>query len=350
MGKPSEGEKREYRKKVKPLLLKEYSGDKGAWKQALKRAWDTRQFEIELSWKRTNYFSIMVGALFIGYYSIIVKENGKNEELLAILIALLGFCASLAWFFVNKGSKFWQEKWEIDIDCIEAITKDNKLHSNIFGYHNKHKQIGLTSAYPFSVSKINMVFSAIVTVAWFCIYVISVWNFSQKDIIDSMKLQECDFWIKLQEYSFWMKFQDIMDSMKLQEYDSLIVFVLFIILLVGCFEIIRSLGKSSFADEQKPLAGDNPNIKEKIYYYDEETKKTGFLRWVFFIMVKVLRVFVLRVLAVLCYGVIVLRIVVIALLISLVLYYIEKSLPITTPKTQTTPTMPHTHTILPSSD
>ena len=228
MGKPTEGEKQEYKKKVKL----EVPGDK--WEEALKRAWDTRRFEIELSWKRTNYFSIMVGALFIGYYTL------KDEPLLAILISLLGFCASLAWFFVNKGSKFWQENWEINIDCIEAITKDNMLHSNVFSYHYNHRPLHPTRAYPFSVSKINMVFSGFVTIAWFIIYVYSIWNSSQ--------------------FCFLMK---------------LALSDIAVIVLIISSLIISHYGNSSFAGKEKTLADDNPCPKKEVYYYqDSECKET----------------------------------------------------------------------------
>ena len=145
--------------------------DENKWADVLERAWTIRTFEIDTSWKRTNYFSIMVGALFIGYYTITKNDNANNyfsndpSFFVTILITLLGFIASLTWFFVNKGSKFWQENWEINIDEIESATKHNKVHSNVFT-KNKYSAFHPTKTYPFSVSKLNMIFSAIVTISW----------------------------------------------------------------------------------------------------------------------------------------------------------------------------------------
>lgn len=59
------------------------------WSEVLKRAWEIRNFEIELFWKRSTYFSVLVGALFIAYYTL---EKGDNTlELLKELIAFRVF-------------------------------------------------------------------------------------------------------------------------------------------------------------------------------------------------------------------------------------------------------------------
>ena len=48
--------------------IKEYKEEK--LEEALEIALDTRKFEIELYWKRTGYFVLFIGAVFIGYYKI----------------------------------------------------------------------------------------------------------------------------------------------------------------------------------------------------------------------------------------------------------------------------------------
>lgn len=49
-------------------------------KQAFNIALETRRFEIELYWKRTAYFILFLGAVFIGYYQII-REFGLRKSL-----------------------------------------------------------------------------------------------------------------------------------------------------------------------------------------------------------------------------------------------------------------------------
>ena len=41
--------------------------------KALEIALDTRKFEIELYWKRTGYFVLFIGAIFVGYYNVFFK-------------------------------------------------------------------------------------------------------------------------------------------------------------------------------------------------------------------------------------------------------------------------------------
>ena len=201
------------------------------WDQALKRAWDTRTFEIETLWKRTNYFSIMVGALFVGY-------NNVNKDMVVskFVIILLGFVASLIWFFINKGSKFWQEKWEIDINQIEKAMDTNKLHSNVFTYKNKHCAFHPTRTYPFSVSKLNMLFSCFITCAWGLLF-----------IYESYIYFNCA-WITTNG-----------------------LFIILLIALIGSVFLIIWLGKSSFADKNsEEIAGQEDTKEEnKIYHYKD---------------------------------------------------------------------------------
>ena len=52
-------------------------------REALDIALDTRKFEIELYWKRANYFVIIIGAIFIGFYTVEGYYHG-------FLLCLLG--------------------------------------------------------------------------------------------------------------------------------------------------------------------------------------------------------------------------------------------------------------------
>ena len=70
--------------------------------KALEIALDTRKFEIELYWKRTAYFVIFIGAIFVGYYNVF--SNSKSHWA-SLFIAALGFLLSLLWYMANRGSK-----------------------------------------------------------------------------------------------------------------------------------------------------------------------------------------------------------------------------------------------------
>ena len=150
--------------------------NKGKLEEAFKIALDTRKFEIELYWKRTGYFVLFIGAVFVGYYNIakevgyynIAKESISEyqKEWLLLLLAALGFLLSLLWYMANRGSKFWQENWEAHIEELST-----HLGVPIFGIikRREHSIRNLMQEYPFSVSKVNQMVSLIITFTWLLI-------------------------------------------------------------------------------------------------------------------------------------------------------------------------------------
>ena len=88
---------------------------------ALAFALDIRKFEIKLYWKRATYFWAFLAVTLGGYLTVFTaKEIAAQQRLDALLvISCLGIVFSLAWHFVNQGSKFWQENWENHVDLLE---------------------------------------------------------------------------------------------------------------------------------------------------------------------------------------------------------------------------------------
>jgi len=76
--------------------------------KCLEIALANRAFEIDLVWKRTLVFWGFVAVLFIG----IVQAIDKSRALTVALVSL-GGVFSLVWTLVSRGSKSWQESWEI---------------------------------------------------------------------------------------------------------------------------------------------------------------------------------------------------------------------------------------------
>jgi hypothetical protein len=126
--------------------------------QALIEARENRKFEIDLYWKRAGYFWVFIALTFGGYATL------QTRPVLAFLTACSGFVFSLAWYFVNRGSKQWQENWELHVDLLEddvagPIYKTVVQRSPTCFYK-------LNEPYPFSVSKINQLLSLYVTIVW----------------------------------------------------------------------------------------------------------------------------------------------------------------------------------------
>ena len=130
--------------------------------KALNVALDIRKFEIGLYWTRAAYFWTFIGISFAAYGAELdSKDHYPKKAEMLLAISCVGFVFSLAWYFVNRASKFWQENWEKHVDLLEdgvigplykTVVRDTKI-----------KGWRLLDAYPFSVSKINQILSLFVT-------------------------------------------------------------------------------------------------------------------------------------------------------------------------------------------
>lgn len=138
------------------LGVKESDTEQKDLSNLLKKAWEIRNFEIELFWKRTAYFSTIVGALFVSYYT------AKSE---LCFIAFLGSISSLVWLLSNLGSKFWQENWEKHIDLLEEETKSGDIYKVVL-MDNRYMA--------YSVSKLSIFLSAIIFISWIYLYLVAL--------------------------------------------------------------------------------------------------------------------------------------------------------------------------------
>ncbi len=98
---------------------------------ALNRAHQIRQFEIELYWKRANYFWILQAAVFAAI-GITWRIGGTSfPGVLPVALSALGALTASAGYFSAKGSKFWQENWEHHIDMLEDEF-EGRLHKTAY--------------------------------------------------------------------------------------------------------------------------------------------------------------------------------------------------------------------------
>ena len=73
-------------------------------KDLYKTLLDTRNLEINLFWQRSNYFLVLNTGIAFGFFN--------TKERFAIIFAIVGLFASLLWFWVCLGGKYWQTRWE----------------------------------------------------------------------------------------------------------------------------------------------------------------------------------------------------------------------------------------------
>lgn len=125
--------------------------------RAFNKAWETRNFEIEMYWKRATYFWAFIASTFVGYFALVgsdsYQEPDKYAHVDVYIIICIGFVLSYAWLLTNIGSKSWQRHWEVHVDLLEdAFT--GPLYKTVH------------STETFSVSKINEIVSAMFTAVW----------------------------------------------------------------------------------------------------------------------------------------------------------------------------------------
>jgi uncharacterized Tic20 family protein len=125
---------------------------------AFKKAWETRNFEIDKFWQRSTFFWGFIALIFTGYVTVVTGKNSETTKgmYLDFYLILLGLIFSVAWFLVIRGSKRWQENWEEHIDYLEdEIT--GPLYKTLY-YKGKNY---------YSVSKIVQILAGVVIATWF---------------------------------------------------------------------------------------------------------------------------------------------------------------------------------------
>lgn len=117
----------------------------------------TRNFEIELFWKRSLFFWGFIASALVGYATLV-----KYNEFLAVIVACFGFVCSVAWSLANRGSKYWQENWESIVAELEDDVTGELFKSR---GAQQRKGVWLTSR-KFSVSKVTIALSDFTILIW----------------------------------------------------------------------------------------------------------------------------------------------------------------------------------------
>jgi polyferredoxin len=85
---------------------------------------DTRKFEIQLFWQRSNYFLLLSTAIATGCLA-----SMATMPLASSVLAAFGLVVSYLWFNINCGGKYWQTRWEAEAARME---KHAVVGANLF--------------------------------------------------------------------------------------------------------------------------------------------------------------------------------------------------------------------------
>lgn len=112
-----------------------------------------------------------IGVAFVAFFQIISSDPKKNQVYLTIIVSVIGYFFSLGRYFVNRGSKYWQENWERHVKYLEQ-----KIQGPLFSYVKIPDQRfwNLTDSYPFSVSRVNQLLNVLMILFWLVAFEISL--------------------------------------------------------------------------------------------------------------------------------------------------------------------------------
>jgi hypothetical protein len=141
----------------------------------LENALTQRNFEIEHFWKRGWFFGLLLLGIATVYFQYTRKDNEYH-----IYIALLGLLVSFFQGLMNRGSKYWQERWENKTKNLETLLKvditKTKRYGNFERYYldagtlAKGENI-FTRASRYSVSKLTFLIWDLITFFWLFLWI-----------------------------------------------------------------------------------------------------------------------------------------------------------------------------------
>ena len=155
-------------------------------KESLKYAHDIRKFEIDLLWRRSTFIWTIITVILTGVVALITKNDFNDKYQLKIILSFLGLFISICWYYMNRASKLWQDKWEC---CIMANEDDvtGPLYKNSSTYEVDSNFFKLTDAYSFSPSKILIIISLFFILIWavlITLQIYEIFTFIQNNTFD----------------------------------------------------------------------------------------------------------------------------------------------------------------------
>ena len=152
-----------------------------------------RNFEIEYFWKRGWFFGALILALFTGYFQVKTSKPEFKIQDYSICIAFVAFLVSLSQSLMNRGSKYWQERWEYKTKNRESALGIDVTKTRNYNEYERYlidacilakKENDFLRSARFSVSKLTIIVWDIITI--FCLL---IWC-SEIDFIPISKIDD----------------------------------------------------------------------------------------------------------------------------------------------------------------
>ncbi|WP_147615793.1 RipA family octameric membrane protein [Treponema pectinovorum] len=123
-----------------------------------------RNFHYDNFNKWMTFFYVAVGAIFVGYYSIVEKTELNFEK---IIILSIGLLVSIFWHWSCKGYYYWITNFIQLIQLYEEkMPPMNRVYFCMVNKASNNNYCNPVSGANISTSKITLLFSFIVTFSW----------------------------------------------------------------------------------------------------------------------------------------------------------------------------------------
>ncbi|MCL2327376.1 MAG: hypothetical protein FWC39_02555 [Bacteroidetes bacterium] len=155
-----------------------------------------RNLELNLFWQRSWFFGALLLAVVSGYFVNIEKGPFVPPICVSFLLVLISLFQSL----MNRGSKYWQERWKhytqdieksIRINVLKTEMPNSKERKKIDKDITDKKENFLTKSRKFSVSKLTILVWDII-----CLCSFMLWGHDIFRIFSSPNI-DCYFTVKI---------------------------------------------------------------------------------------------------------------------------------------------------------
>ena len=146
-------------------------------KLEFEKSLELRNFEIKNFWNRAWFFGALMVAIASAYFEARKPEKMLEEDY-RVYLAFLGFVVSLLQCLMNRGSKYWQERWENKTKNKESklgidLTKTKHVNERWLldaGTLAKNENL-FTLPRRFSVTKLTILVWDIITISWAILWI-----------------------------------------------------------------------------------------------------------------------------------------------------------------------------------
>lgn len=146
-------------------------------KLEFEKSLELRNFEIKNFWTRAWFFGALMVAIASAYFEV-SKDDTKPSAKYQIYLAFLGLLVSLFQCLMNRGSKYWQERWEnktknresqLGIDVTKTKGPDERWLLDAGTLAKNENFFSLPRRY--SVTKLTILVWDIITIAWCSLWI-----------------------------------------------------------------------------------------------------------------------------------------------------------------------------------